>query len=626
MKHRIVINFADDLGGPLRLKLGDILLIARRDKKGILKVVQELQYHYNDEQGMPIIAPALYDSLDEYIEEALNEGMLSVEILAHSPYKSSHHLSSSVTKNCPIQLFTIDELTAWIESDILKKHITQTSISLIICQAASATVDFPSIAEQMFALFKEKPLKMTAREGFVYMRNRDKIYSLSAFDTLLHKAYISQETSANTFLERFSFPLLRGLRTFLSTTQLHTYDNSTPLNEKFAYFINDQNETFKIDKHLYDLYILSNPKPDKKLELCTKEDFINLANLGIKSDKNGKLYKKSEIVLKEIDLIHPAIVLQIQLGNYQKRDQLFTMIDQMHEAISTTPSIQNAKKLNVLLNIIEAYINARYFLNLPVNSTEHLLNLLHTVIANNGQFDQQDFQKIEAMAQYLQLDKTISLDASEYVRLAGLLWPSDAIEIMTHCRQMNEQFANRLETFCKMIKTENQLFENRKIYIKKSDINENPNELVAPEKNENQIHADLEKLQQLIHHQIQETSYLFSFNKFTPTQTEILTSLLQLIHVAQKQEIKNNEPDSLVPLLVQGIKKLVSTDTENTRLKLIEHAVDGFVKKHYNISEKIPENKKEKKTLQLEFFAHKKSENQETKDKFDPNNSLFELD
>lgn len=122
MKRRVVLNFADDLAGPLRLNIGDVLLIARRDEDGVLKIVKELQYFCNSEKGEPIIAPAIYDSLDEYIEEALSEGTLNVEILGHSPYSSSHHILSSVTKNCTLQSYSIDEVTALIESDILKKY------------------------------------------------------------------------------------------------------------------------------------------------------------------------------------------------------------------------------------------------------------------------------------------------------------------------------------------------------------------------------------------------------------------------------------------------------------------------------------------------------------------------
>ncbi len=594
MARRIVLYFSDDRAGPLRLRLGDVLLIARRDEDGVLKIIQEREYLYTNDQGMPVITTASYDSLDEYIEEALKEGALSVEILAHSAYQSAHFLSSSVTSNCTAISFPIDELTAWLESDILKKNITKVSISLIICQAGSETAEFPSIAAQMFALFTEKPLRITARKGFVYVSNREKLYSLGTFDMLLHKAFLSKETSPDTYLERISFPVLRGLRTVLNHTQLHTYNSSTPLNEKFVYFQNNQNETLKIDKYLYDLYKLSHPKPEKKLEQCTKEDFISLANLGKQSDKTQKLYKKSEIILNDTDLIYPATILQIDVKNYQKREQLFRQIDQLHESIEITPLLRHAKKFSVLLNIIEVYINSRYFLNLPLGSTERLLNVLNRLIAQNGQFNEHDFQEIEAIAEHIQSMESIESDVAQYARLAGLQWPTNLIYAMNHSTQMNEQFANRLETFSKMIRIENQFIENEKTYTIKSDREVNSNRMVAPgslqEETQSPIYPDIEKLRQLIHHQMQEASYLFSFSKFTSTQLEILTFLLQLIHATQKQEINPQEADSFAPLLVQAIRKLTSTDPQHPRINLIEHGIDDFVKKHYTISDSPQEN------------------------------------
>ncbi len=585
MKRRIILNFADDPAGPLRLHIGDVLIIARKNEEGTLNIVQELQYLYDNQQGAPVIAPAPYDSLDEYIQEALTEGALTLEILAHSPYKSSHHVSSSLTKNCPIQSFTIDELTSWIESNILKKNITKTTLSLIICGAGAETPEFPSIAEQMLALFTEKPLKITARKGFVYMRNREKLFSLSAFDTLLHKAYLGKENPPNTFLEWFSFPVLRGLRTALIASKLHTYDNSTPLNEKFVYFKNSLNQTLKIDKHLFDLYYLSHPKLEKPLEQCTNEDFIKLANIGIQTNKKEKLYRKAEIVLKEPDAIHSAIVVQIDLKNYHKREQLFSKIDQLFEIIEETPSLQHAKKFIVLLNITESYINGRYFLNLPIRSVEYLLNILEKVIAQKGQFTEQDFQKIEEMAEYIKTDKNIALDAAEYVRLAGVLWPSDAIEALNECRQMNELFSNRLEAFCRIIKTENQLIENAKIHEIESGKSEHHSKVAKPEGNQ-KIQAETEQLCQFIHHQIQETSYLFSSNKFTKVQVDLLSFILQLIHATQKQDMRtHNELGSFIPLLMEAVKKLVSTDTKHPRLKLIEQMASDFVEKYSNKSE-----------------------------------------
>lgn len=623
MKRHIVLNFADDPSGPLRLKMGDILLIARKDD-GVLKIEKELEYLYNNSQGMPVIVPALYDSLDEYIQGALNEGTLSMEILAHSSYKSAHHLSSTVTKNCPKQSFTLDELVALIESDILKKNISKISISLIICQAGGETAEFPSIAGQLFALFTEKPLKITARKGFVYMENREKIFSLGSFDTLLHKAYISANTSVDTYLEYFSYPVLRGLKTLLSATQLHAYDNSTPLNEKFVYFNNEQNKTIKIDKHLYDLYHLSYPKPEMKLEQCTKEDFIKLARAGMQSNKNEKLYKKSEIILKEIDLIQPAIILQIELRNYQKRDQLFRQMELLHQTISTTPLFHHAKKLKVLLNIIGAYINSRYFFNLPFDSIESLLNVLNKVIAQNGQFNKIDFQNIEAINQYIKSDSSARFDACEYIRLADPLWPNDAIEAITYCKQINKQFSGFLEIFSQIITTENRLAENKKVYIIKLDEQGNS----APEINRDEIKVAMERLHQLIHQQIKEASYSFSCNKLTSFQVEILTFLLKLIRVRQKQESKNNELDFFIPLWVQGIKNIISQEPKHARLQIIEQAIDDFVKKYYTISKNYPSvapKQHVSNRAKLEFFDHNKPiKPAEPTDTFD--NRLFDLD
>ncbi len=42
---KILLCFSDEPTGPSRLKLGDILLIARKNDNGEIKIVQELQYH-----------------------------------------------------------------------------------------------------------------------------------------------------------------------------------------------------------------------------------------------------------------------------------------------------------------------------------------------------------------------------------------------------------------------------------------------------------------------------------------------------------------------------------------------------------------------------------------------------
>lgn len=621
MGRRIVLCFSDEPTAPSRLKPGDILLVARKDDTGEIKIVQELQYLYKNTQGSPVIAPAIYESLDEYIHEALQEGTLNVEILAHSASISAHYISPTETKNYPSQRFAIDELTTWLESNILKNKLPKISISLIVCRAGAGTKEFPAIAEQMFALFTEKPQKITARKGFVYVSNKEKIYSLSTFDMLLHKAFINQNTSPETILEQLSFPALRGLRTLLSITQLHTYDDSTPLNEKFVYFKNDEDKTLKIDKHLYDLYHLSHPQPNKKLEQYTKEEFIKLANIGIQSDKNEKLYKKSQIILHDSDLIYPVVVIQTDLKNYQKKDMLFKKIDDVYATIENTPQLKHAKKFMVLLNIIDAYVNERYVLNLPMENIESLLTVLERLIAKKGQFNEQDYQEIKETCQHIQSHQNIEFDVSEHMNLAGLQLPTYKSTVLNHCTQMNTLFANYLESFSKIIKIENQMAENAQIYTMKVDTNtaalEHPQE-----ENNKQILADIEKLRQAIHQQIQEAAYLFSFNKFTSPQSQVLTSMLQLIHVRQKQEIKNTEPDAFAPLLLQNIKQLEAIEPSHARAKLIKRAVEDFVNRHYH----TPEPVRSQQEMKSELVAHKEATAQERRLNEDDYSSLFELD
>lgn len=637
MGSRIVLCFSDEPTAPSRLNPGDILLVARKDDAGEIKIVQELQYIYKNTQGSPVIASAIYESLDEYIHEALQKGTLNVEILAHSASISAHYISPTETKNYPSQWFAIDELTTWLESNILKKNLPKISISLIVCRAGAETKEFPAIAEQMFALFTEKPQKITARKGFVYVSNKEKIYSLSAFDMLLHKAFINQDTSPETILEQLSFPALRGLRTLLSITQLHTYDDSTPLNEKFVYFKNDEDKTLKIDKHLYDLYHLSHPQPNKKLEQCTKEEFIKLANIGIQSDKNEKLYKKAQVVLHDSDSIYPAVVRQIDLKNYQKKDILFKRIDDVYATIENTPQLKHAKKFMVFLNIIEAYVNERYVLNLPMENIESLLAVLEGLIAKKGQFNERDYQEIKEISQHIQSHQNIKYDVSEHMDLAGLQLPTYETNVLNHCTQMNELFAKYLESFSKIIKIENQMAENAQIYTMKVDVNiaavEHPQEemkvdtntavLEPPqEENNKQIFADIEKLRQVIHQQIQEAAYLFSFNKFTSKQSQVLTSMLQLIHVRQKQEIKNTEPDAFAPLLLQNIKQLEAIEPSHARAKFIKRAVEDFVNKHYH----APEPVRSQQEMKSELVAHKEATAQERRLNDDDYSSLFELD
>lgn len=577
MSRKILICFSDEPTAPSRLKPGDALVIVRRNEYGELKIAQELQYLFKNAQGNPVIGEPIYDNLDEYIQEAIEKGVLKVEILAHSSSKSAHYIHPTVTASYPEQMIAIDELTYWLETNILKQNVEKISLSLTVCQAAAETKEFPAMAAQMFALFTEKPNKITARKGFILVSNKEKIYSLNTFDMLLHKAFISKDTSPETILESLSFSALRGLRSFLSATRLHTYDNSTPLNEKFVYFKKSTGEPLKIDNHLYHLYHLSPDKLGLELENCTKDDFIKLATLGVQSPKESKLYKISEFILKNADSIHPAEVLQIDLKNYELKEKLFKKIDGMYERIETTPQLKHARKFIVLLNVLEAYINERYILNLPVDSIEPVFKIIDKMITQKGQFNQQDYQEIEEITQHIKSSQNIALDVSEHMRLAGYQMPSYKNKITGFCTKLNRQFSHCLESFSKIIKIENQLVENSKCYEIKPNKKEN-----TPEHSPNPIQSDIESLRQLIHHQIQDASHLLSYNKFSLKQSQLITSMLQLIHIKQRQDIKNTGEDALAPLLLQTIKQLESMDPNHPRSKIIISAVNEFVEKYYN--------------------------------------------
>lgn len=586
MTRKILICFSNEPTAPSRLNLGDVLIIVRKNRDGYLHIVQELQYQFKNDQGTPVISPSIYESLDEYIQDEIQKGPLKVEILGHSSSKSAHFIYPTETENYSEQRIAIDELAAWLEYDMLKKNIGKVSISLIVCQAGAETNEFPAMAAQMFALFTEKPHKITARKGFILVSNQEKMYSLSTFDMLLHKAFISKDISPNTILESLSFSALRGLRTFLNTTRLHTYDNTTPLNEKLVYFKNSKGESLKIDNHLYQLYHLSQDRLDKPLEDCTKEDFIKLANLGMQSLKDTKLYKKSELILKDISAICTAEVLQVDLKNYQLKEMLFKKIDELYEKMEATPQLDHARKIAVLLNIIEAYVNERYILNLPVDSIEPLFKIIDKIIAQEGQFNPEDYQEIDAVSQYIKSSRNTELDVSEHMRLADLQLPTYKNKIAGYCIKINGQFSRCLESFSKIIKIENQLVDNAKMYEIKSIKNEktpvSESFVISPEESSHQIQPDIENLRQLIHHQMLEASHLLSFNKFSAKQSQILTSMLQLIHVRQRQESKQDGKDTLATLLLQTIKLLEDLDPKHPRSMIIVTAANDFVSKHYN--------------------------------------------
>ncbi|MBI2785492.1 MAG: hypothetical protein HYX60_03955, partial [Legionella longbeachae] len=185
----------------------------------------------------------------EYLSYMISQSeKINVEIIGHSSTGGKQIQADKTEKYPNLHFICIDKLALWLEDELLKNNMNRCTISLLSCQAARGTSKFPALGAQLFELFKQKPEKLTARHGYVFIEGS--IYSLGGFDTVLKvltNRYYHEYVSL-TFWQKPIYTLL-GL-----VNKIYQHSKTTPMKEKVAYFEGMDNETRIIDKHLYDAH------------------------------------------------------------------------------------------------------------------------------------------------------------------------------------------------------------------------------------------------------------------------------------------------------------------------------------------------------------------------------------
>lgn len=376
---RIIMKFDDkyyDFQNRFRNGTDDVMLIVRPDADGKLKI-----------NG---IFPNGISESD--LKRAISKNdKINLEIIAHTR-AGGKTFQSDRTDKYPVVRVAVDELTNWIEGNLLKNNLQKSTISLLTCQAAqSGRYEAASIAESMLRLFNSsKPKKITAREGYTYIDPGPQ--GVHSHGTLATAA--QQITKKLPPILSFYKYLPKGLDP----------------QDKFAFTYNENsNQYFKTDIIFYrffnlvkedsinnlDIYdhklmeILSKPFEQinandvKKLLDLVKSKKEHFKSLDQSRKENHKVLPKFEIMKNHYKDMLP-IALNGHAATFELKEVMMYSVDTLIEIARKNENLISSREIVGLLEETKEYINYRQLRNYDISSIQALINMTGYIIDNDG--------------------------------------------------------------------------------------------------------------------------------------------------------------------------------------------------------------------------------------------------
>lgn len=452
---RIVVVFSDHERYIPRLRPGDMCLIVRDENYHLVIKHQCLCTGLQDnqaEEGTIHQTPILQGiaNIDEVIGHAAK---INVEIIAHSS-RGGKALQTDPTPAYPVQSIALDDLAHWLEKDLLKENTARSTISLLSCEAAHGSKKYPALAEQIFQLFTTKPLKLTARKGFGFIEKKS--LSLDTFHTLVKIAVdkTQDHTGTTSRAESIATPILR------TYNALFGYPTQTPANEKSVYFLGDDQITYKMDSHAYNLFLLIRNEPPadnpriveivhKAPEKLTRDDIRALARYGNHSE-NDKLKGKATLVLE--GTINSPSALTTDISSYATKQGLVFSIRSLQRYIQTTEECQNKEALSELLSETLSFITYRHVRNYPIENMRALTTLLIDIVMRDGIITDPQHEALARFAEAIQSPLQIDADATHRRAAVGARLPSYFDEIKKVTESKNMAFGEKINDFLNRIR------------------------------------------------------------------------------------------------------------------------------------------------------------------------------
>lgn len=373
------------------------------------------------------------------------ESKINVEIIAHSS-RAGKTLQSETTKKHPKITIGIDTVTQWLENFITPENLPKSTISLLTCEAAAQTTGFTSIAEQMLRLFETKPLKITARVGFVYIEKE--LHSLGVLMTAA---------------ERLDNQLNLGI--------IDKRNKSTPTGEKFAFYYDPTSHSYyKADKYLFDFFrLLKNDNSaqeiiknitSKKFETISTEEFSNLIDYALKhyqDQTESDIFKKAKII--KSGGIYGPVQLTGHIDSFKQKEKVELGIKYyLGLLVANDNDIQNVKEIHKTLEIILAFVQYRQLRNYEISDFQNVCDMLGHVIAHqNGIFSSADIKMLSALHNNYQSTFSILTDTMQRSLASNIHGPSFYREVYAVTHDKNTNFSNVLSQILSIIDPEKNL-------------------------------------------------------------------------------------------------------------------------------------------------------------------------
>ncbi|MGC1182985.1 hypothetical protein [Legionella sp.] len=441
---RIIVVFSNHERYVPRVRVGDICIIVR-DEEGTIKIKFKSICVGLEINRMPLLQSI--ESIDEIIN--VNQ-KINVEIIGHSS-KGGKSLQSDVAKYYPLQNIALDDLTLWIEQDLLKHNVSRSTISFLSCEAADGKKGYPSVAEQAFALFNLKPQKLTARMGYGYIAKN--VYSLGTFDMVVKTAVDRKnyEKETESSIENIVFSALRIYNKFFK------YSTVTKVNEKFVYFMGQDKNTYKIDKQVYDVFhLIKNLNIQanntniaeiikKDIENVSSNEFQTLAKYAICIEQNEKLQSKSYLVSN--GNIKSAEQVNTDLNDYDLKRALLAKIETLKNNIGINRNIKNTDSLNNLLGKTRDFIRYRHPRNYLIDNLSKLVNTFIAIIENDGELNSNHIKKLAEFSKQIKSGTQIEIDSSYRANAVGIRLPVYYASIRKVTETKNKEFSIQIDDF-----------------------------------------------------------------------------------------------------------------------------------------------------------------------------------
>lgn len=352
------------------------------------------------------------------------EDKINLEIIGHSG-RGGKTLQSEKTAKYPVATIGVDAVIEWIESFLTEKQMPKSTISLLTCEAAAHTKYFASIAEQMLHLFEIKPLKVTAREGFVYIEKE--LHSLGVLMTAAQQMGLVEKR-----------------------------DKSTSSGEKFAFYYDMSSDAYyKVDKQLFDLFrFLKNSETTdktiqditaKKLETVSKKEFSKLVAYALehyKESAESKIFKKAKII--KAGGIYPPEKLTGHIDSFKQKEGIEFGINYLLGLLKANDAdTKNIKEIEQILSKLKEFVSYRQLRNYEIDEFYKVRDMIGNVIVNQGGvFKPSDIKVLADLKNKYESSVKILKDTATRSSARTIRLPSFYKDVYNVTDKKNTEFSN----------------------------------------------------------------------------------------------------------------------------------------------------------------------------------------